>query len=140
MANKFKLDIEYNYEFVLLGISCQEKDYRLCWAINNKLGFDLKKSNDLEIKEKGKKELSGYSMYIFEEKEKHHEFYIVANKSNDRILVPEKKQADFFMLIRGNNTDPEKPDIIKKLREINIIIAVFDINAGELKSKQNLLF
>src|SRR4051812_28717467 len=102
MSGKFKLDIEYDYEFILIGISCHEKDYRLCWAINNKLSYNFKSSQDLEIKEKRKKNPSWHSLYIYEEEEKFREFFIIANKSNDRFLIPEQKQADFFLIIKGN--------------------------------------
>ena len=135
-----KLDFEYDYDFLLLGISCHEKDYRLCWAINNKLGFDLKKSQELEIKEKNRKELSSYSLYSFEEIEKYREYYVIANRTNDRFLIPEQKQADYFILIKGNISRPEKDLFIKNIKEINMILAVFIINPNELKSKQNLLF
>ena len=137
---KFKLDIAYDYEFVLLGISCHEKDYRLCWAINNKVGLDLKKTEDLEIKEKSKKEASLYSLYRYEEKNKYRDFYIIANKISDRFLIKEQKSADYFILIKGSIEKSEIETLIKSLREINMILAVFEINPNLLKSKQNLLF
>ena len=138
--NKFKLDIEYNYEFVLMGICCQEKDYRLCWAINNQLGFEFKKSQDFEIKEKRKKEPTIYSLYVYEEEEKYRDFFLIANKSEQRFLIPEYKETDYFIMIKGNIDPIEKEIIAKKLWELDMILAIFDIDPHQLKSKQNLLF
>ena len=49
---KHLLEIEYDYDFVLIGISSHEKDYRVCWALNNKLGLELVKTEPFEIKDK----------------------------------------------------------------------------------------
>jgi len=54
---KHTLKIEYDFDFVLIGISSHEKDYRICWALNNVLGLDLTKKNSLEIKSKNKQHL-----------------------------------------------------------------------------------
>ena len=34
---KYYLDDTYEYDFLLLGISCHERDYRVSWALNQKL-------------------------------------------------------------------------------------------------------
>ena len=41
---KHFLENDFEYTFQLIGISCHEKDYRLCWAINQKLALNLKKT------------------------------------------------------------------------------------------------
>ena len=104
------------------------------------MGFEFEKSNDLEIKEKRKKEPSNYSLFTYEEKENYREFYVMANKSKDRFLIPEQKQTDYFVMIKGNIPREEKFFFIKSLREINVVLAVFDIDPRQLKSKENLLF
>ena len=138
--NTFKLDIEYDYEFLLVGISCHEKDYRLSWSINNKLGFEFKKSEDLEIKEKRKKEPAHYSLYLYEQKEEHREFYIIANRSKNNFLIPEQKQADYFIMVTGTISQQEKELFIKSLKEIDMVLVVFEIDPNQLKSKEYLLF
>lgn len=138
--NKFKLEIEYDYDFVLIGIASHEKDYRICWAINNKLGFDLKKTEDLEIKDKKQTESSMFSMYMYENTEQYSEYYVIANRSANGLLVPEQKQVDYFLMIRGTVTDEQVEDIIKQLREVNLVLTAYEIDPNQLRSKQNLLF
>lgn len=138
--NKFKLEIEYDYDFVLIGICSHEKDYRICWAINQKLDFDLKKTEDLEIKEKKQAEPSLFSMYVHENPEEYVEYYVIANRGANGMLVPEQKQADYFLMIRGTITDGQVESIIKQLREISMVLTAYEIDPTQLKSKQNLLF
>lgn len=138
--NKFKLEVEYDYDFALIGISSHEKDYRICWAINNKLSFDLKKTDDLEIKEKKLTENSMFSMYVHENPEEFVEYYIIANRCESGLLIPEHKQADYFLMIRGTVTDEQVESLVKQLRDINLVLTAYAIDASQLKSKQNLLF
>ena len=46
---KLTLDIEYDYEFILIGISCHSRDYKLCWAINKQQGFNFIKEAEIEL-------------------------------------------------------------------------------------------
>lgn len=138
--NKFKLDIDYDYDFVLIGISCHETDYRICWAINNELGFDFKRTDDLEIKDKKLTTFSTYSLYAYHNDKTYMDYYIIENRSDDRLLIPEQKQTDFFMVIKGNILPTEKEELVKKLKNISFVLAVYEIDPNQLKSKQNLLF
>jgi hypothetical protein len=137
---KLSLDIEYDYDFVLIGISCHEKDYRISWALNNVLCISLKKEADLEIKEKKQKENSSFPFYTFEYQEKYFEFSLIGNRSSQGMLLPEQKQADFLLKITGNVSHDEKEEILKKIKSINIVLMAYEIDANQLKSKQNLLF
>ena len=138
--NKFKLDIEYDYDFALFGISCHEKDYRICWALNNKMRLQLKKTQDIELKEKKKKENTHYPLFEFIDEEAHREYFIISNRSDSAPLIPEQKQADYFLMIRGNLNTNEKEIILKSIKSIQIVLTAFEIEPNELKSKQNLIF
>lgn len=138
--NKFKLEIEFDYDFVLIGICSHEKDYRICWAINNKLGFDLKKTDDLEIKDKKLTENSLFSMYVHENPDEFIEYYVIANRGANGLLVPEQKQVDYFLLIRGTVSTEQVEALVKQMRELSMVLTAYEIDPSQLKSKQNLLF
>lgn len=137
---KFSLDIEYDYSFVLFGISCHEKDYRISWAINKQLGIGLQKENDLEIKEKKQKENFLYPVYSFNSEVQYWEYFLIANRNTQGLLIPEQKQSDYFLKISGNVIHEQKQKILQDLKGINIILTAYEINPESLKSKQNLLF
>jgi hypothetical protein len=139
-VNKFKLEIEYDYDFALIGICSHEKDYRICWALNNKLGFELKKTEELEIKEKKLDEPSMFSMYVYESPEQYIGYYVIANRSENGLLVPEHKQVDYFLMVKGAVTDEQVGALIRQLREVNLVLTAYEIDPNQLKSKQNLLF
>lgn len=137
---KHTLEIEYDYSFVLIGISSHEKDYRICWAINNKLELDLVKTESLEIKEKKLDEPSHYSLFVCTREEEFSEYLLIANRSEKGILIPEQKQMDYFLIIKEEEIKEDKvAEIIKKIKEITLVQTAVRIDASTLKSKQNLI-
>lgn len=160
---KHTLKIEYDFDFVLIGISSHEKDYRLCWALNNALELDLIKIDSLEIKQKKDNKPSFFSLFHFENPDEFKEFFIVSNLSEDKqfvsdnltlfnkgpkgaqsteneILIPEQKQMDYFFIIRGELDDVNVNEYIKKIKKVDFVLTAVEIDAAELKSKSNLVF
>lgn len=159
---KHTLKIEYDYDFVLIGISSHEKDYRLCWALNNTLGIELTKGESLEIKSKKEDTPSFFSLFKYEDEDDFKEYFILANISENKqyepkeqtlfnkglkgnstengILIPEHKQMNYFFVIRGEIEEEQVEELLMKLKEIDMILTTVRIDAGELKSKSNLVF
>ncbi|MCX6295021.1 MAG: IPExxxVDY family protein [Bacteroidetes bacterium] len=136
---KYTLEIEYDYDFVLIGISSHEKDYRICWALNNKLGFNLVKIDPLEIKDKKQDEPSHFSLFSFEQPDAFMEYFIIANRSEKGLLIPEQKQVDYFFIIRGEIENENVMEIVRQIKESNLVQTAFRIDVNALKSKQNLI-
>ncbi len=134
------LEIEYDYDFVLIGISSHEKDYRICWALNNKLELNLVKTEPYEIKEKKHEETSHFSFFVCEQPDEFREYLVIANRSEKGMLIPEQKQVDYFFVIKGEIEQAEIAEIIKKMKDVNLILTAFQIDISTLKSKQNLIF
>jgi hypothetical protein len=135
---KYQLEVEYDYDFILIGISCHAKDYRLCWAVNNALGLALEKEDeDVEILHK--KEKSQHSVFSFYHEENYTEYTLVLNRGTHGLLIPEQKQADYMLLIRNNFGD-DLSEILSKIRRIDFVLTAFEIDVERLKSKQNLQF
>ena len=162
---KHTLDITYDYEFLLIGISSHEKDYRICWALNKKLGIDLVKQNSLEIKGKKQTTPSYFSFFLFEKEEDFLEYSVIANFSENKalasnnntlfakedkttdhhhseneLLLPEQKQMNYFLIIRGEVDDGEADELVRKIKELEMVQTAIRIDVTRLKSKQNLIF
>lgn len=136
--SKIVLSLDEDYDFDLFGISCHTKDYRLCWELNNKLGIDLRRAEDLIIK---KKELiSNYSFYEYLDEDNHLDYFLIANRCSNGFLLPEKKTTDFILMVKGIFNDNYKAKILDRINSISLILTSFQLNVDELKSKQNLLF
>lgn len=159
---KHTLEIEYDYDFVLIGISSHEKDYRFCWALNNKLKFELSKKESLEIKGKKQNTPSYFSFFTFDDQNQYKEYSVLANfsesksliltentlfgtpekskQSENEFLIPEHKQMNYFLVIRGELEDEQVAELILQIKEIDIVLTAIRIDPKTLKSKQNLIF
>ena len=136
---KHTLEIEYDYDFVLIGISSHEKDYRICWALNNQLGLNLIKTDALEIKDKKQVDPSFFSLFSFELPDEFMEYFIIANRSEKGLLIPEQKQVDYFFIIRGEIENDKVMDMIRLIKESSLVQTAFRVDVNALKSKQNLI-
>jgi hypothetical protein len=160
---KHTLQVEYDFDFLLIGISSHEKDYRICWALNNKLGIKLTKINSLEIKGKKQETSSFFSLYSYDHSKAFLEYNVIANISENKLsitkqhnlfnnkelkqeyvetefLLPEQKQMDYLFIIKGEINELEIKKIIKEIKEIDILHTAVRIDVSSLKSKHNLIF
>ncbi len=62
---KKRLEIEYSYDFDLIGVISSAKGYKLAWDINNQLSARLVKQPDLIVQFKNNTEAS-FSYFSFE--------------------------------------------------------------------------
>lgn len=155
---KHVLEIEYDYDFVLIGVSSHDKDYRLCWRLNKELNLKLAIQPSFEIKNKKQKTPSFFSFYLYENKEIFTEYAVIANMSESKqgeetenslfgemngdsdILIPEQKQFNYFVIIRGEMENEEVDEFIRTLKEIENIQTAVRLDVKSLRSKQNLIF
>ena len=133
------LHIDYDYDFLLIGICTHAKNYRLCWEINKILGIKLERGDDMTIKTSNG-ESSAYSLYFCEDEENNNYFHVISNKSQNKTLITEHKQVDYFLRIQGNRNTGYAEETLKKIRKIPIVLTAYNIDPNKLKSKQKLLF
>jgi hypothetical protein len=136
---KTTLDIEYNYEFKIIAISCHARDYKLCFNLNKQFGFNLVKQDNIQLKVKSDI-AAEFSWFNFNDDENHIEYRLLANKGTLGLLLPEQKQVDYFLIISGFVTDPQVSDLVSKIRQTESVLTALTIDVNTLKSKQNLLF
>jgi len=132
---KTRLKIEYDFTFCLIGIVCSEKDFRLCWMLNNQLGLKLVKTEDYTLG------LSKHSLFSFHDEDMMRDYYLIANKSfTSSLLLEEHQHTDYFILIKGELTDEEKKYFAEQIKKLSNVSASYLIDAETLKSKHNLIF
>lgn len=128
---------EEDFDFDLLAISAHLKDYRLCWLLNSSLGLDLQRDADYELKNEAGTAL--FSFFSFTDEENDVSIYLLANRSENGMLIPEKKQTDYFLLIK-NDLGETYADLSSKIKTLPNILVVQAVDPNTLKSKNNLLF
>lgn len=140
---KFRLDIEYDYDFLLAGISCHEKPYRLCWAVNRALELNMERVDSLAIALKKGEEPTSFPLLMQENAENDTATFLVANKGerpDGPLLIPEQRQADYFFVAKGPFTDSDHERMLSEMKKIQFVLMSYRIDPETLKSKQNLLF
>lgn len=148
---------------MLIGISSHEKDYRLCWALNNKFGLELIKVESLEIKGKKQETPSFFSLFTYDHPDSFLEYTVVANLSESKsssiketdlfgsqikshshneneFLIPEHKQMNYFFVVKGEVDEHAALQMVKKIKEIELVLTAIPIDVTQLKSKHNLVF
>jgi hypothetical protein len=136
---KTKLQIEYDYDFELLGISSSAKFYKLAWAINNRLDIRLIKLEDFLLEVENDQNCS-FINYSFEEDSCY--FHLFKNKSPDNesgYLVPEMTHFDYILKFNGTFQSFAVEEVLKELREVKYIEYIALIPLKKLKSKDNFL-
>ncbi|MFM9840159.1 MAG: IPExxxVDY family protein [Cyclobacteriaceae bacterium] len=138
---KKRLDIDYSYDFELIGIISPLKGYKLAWEINNRLEVKLIKENDLQITfKKGAESSFSYFSYQVEG----NGLKLFRNKPNEteqtkNLLVPEYPHFDFILLTQSD--DMGKSNRLQEvLRTIPSIELVAFIPLDALKSKDHFIF
>jgi len=133
-----RLDFDYDYDFLLFGISCHLKDYRLVWMLNKTLGIHLKKEEDIVVDDTPP--AKSFSFYAWDDEGNRLKYILVANRGDSGYLVQEQKQADFFIVLEGIYSIIDKDELLSKIRSTEQVLMAFELNPNELKSRQNLLF
>jgi hypothetical protein len=138
-VKKVFLDIGYDYDFALLGIVSQEKPHRLAWLLNNHLGMQFYHHGELVFFEEEKPK-NHFTRYHYADEINHLQLYIIENKDNGTYLIPELRNVDYFLLLKGALDFVDPQEYINSLKPVDSIQLVTEIDHQKLKSKQNLIF
>jgi hypothetical protein len=136
---KHRLEFEFDYSFLLFGISCRVPSYTLCWHINKKLGLNMGLIGEHEVI---RKKLSSHHLLyqeVAETEEGQNVWSLVANQGTQGALLPEYKTLDYFLTIEAE-PEPDATEIRDALREIRPVLACYTIEPEEIKSRENLIF
>lgn len=138
--NKLILKSELDLDFILIAITSVLKDYRMCFKINKQLQFQFYRTDELSLSKTDSKPPTLFSTYQYQLEQSETDMYLIANKGSDAFLVPEMKQADFFILIKNYIDDEDLQQLLINLNKIPDVSVAIQVNPKKLKSKENLIF
>src|SRR5215475_2475111 len=125
----------------LLGIVAPVKDYQFCWQLNNRLRFDFRINNDIEIQLTKRQRRYYFGVYEYHEKDNSQQHYLYNNQFDGEYLLPEFKHLDFLWLLKGDLvSDKALHDLVNSVREINGVQLVVELTNEKIKNKENLVF
>lgn len=156
--HKLQLEDFDQIDYELIAIHTTLEDYRLAFKINQQLEILLSKNNN-EIPIEVSKQNTSFSRFTFEDEEKMMTWDLIQNKQEIELpvqsknaslfqdkmvatqvnLITELKKVDYLLKIEHENQIKIK-DIISKINKIEAISTVYEVDANEVKSKNNLIF
>jgi hypothetical protein len=133
MKKHYRLDCAYDYNFVVLAINCHSKGYKLCWNLNQRLGLNFEITDEHKITE----ELI-FIRYKSENSEGL-ELNLLSNQSKKGYMIPSQKSANYFLIISTENWDIIKHEFLSRLRAINDILLVFELELDKEKNSDRFI-
>ena len=143
---KLKLNIddltgEFFEDTRLLGVVAPVKDYQFCWQLNNRLRFDFRINNDIEIQLTKKQRRYFFGVYQYSEANNSLQHFLYNNQFDGEYLLPEFKHLDFLWLLKGDLvTDEKLKDLISSVKAIPGVQLVMELVHDKIKNKGHLIF
>jgi hypothetical protein len=137
---KNKLEIEYSFDFELIGIRTSLRGYKLAWHINQGLQTRLVKEKDLEVHlKKGSAHFDHYAhrsalnaLHLFRNRTS-------ATDNTTPPLVPEYPHFDFILMTQSEESLGGNR-LQEYLRNLPSVEWAALIPLSALKSKENFIF
>lgn len=119
----------------LFGICSPLRDYRLAWFINEATSLELIRKDNWGAWG----EEIGFSNYKHKLKNIDASFHLISNKSPEGLLIPEKKEFEFLLLVRDCNDDESINSIVAHIKRIPDVLLIQPIDTLKLKTQTVLL-
>lgn len=137
---KSRLEIEYNYDFELLGLISSVRGYKLAWELNRSLQVHLIKKDDLKMSTKE----GDFFFTFYSHQSPVNTVNLFRNRSHESeaksiFLVPEHTHLDYILYSKGNE-EVQGNRLQQLLRKIPSIELVAFLPLAALKSKDNFIF
>lgn len=137
---KRRLEVEFSYDFELLGLRSSARGYKLAWEINQVLCVNLVKKPDLQIHDK----TGEFTFTHFSHQSTVNTVKLFRNRPNEGdvkavFLVPEHPHHDFILYAKGDEEMKDKR-LHELLHNIPSIELVAFLPLAALKSKDNFIF
>lgn len=130
-----KLNYQGDLDFIVAGLVCGYKDYRLCFELNLALRFNFIKHDDvlLSAGRPGSSTCHAYFSFLGGDNEKYH---VISNKDKGLtgFYIPEMKNIDYFLVVSGASKSFNITGMTNQIRKIDIVSGVYEIKHRELKS------
>jgi len=99
----------------------------------------VKSDDDFGITNKKGETVSEHSMYTFVDEENRLEYYLIKNKIQGKLLIPEKAAIDYFLFL-CNNSSMEIEELMKGLKSVESVLAAYQFDPAEIPSTENIIF
>ena len=134
-----KLKIAPDFNFLLIDLATPLQDYRLAWWVNRTLHKDLARVDDLIITDPDSRKQTSFSRFDYREDLTRTVFHLLQNRQGSVCVLPEVREVDFLLLIKGDYYRSRLNAMARKLRSIEQMQAVAIIDPEQLRNRNNLI-
>lgn len=135
---RVKLQVDQVNDFLLFGLVSSEPDYKLSLSLNSKFSIFLRNSQPVKLAAEDGSELF-FSRFADTSGAPDRTFNLVSNRSGKNFLVRKLKNIDYILYVHDPENEDELTRMTARLREIQAVTAVFNIEIDTIKDK-NLHF
>ena len=136
---KLRLELDPEFDFRLICISSQEKDYRFCWGLNQATGIRFERINNLSPSGKDRLEES-YPAFEFEDPDMHIQYRLINNRFGKNVFQPELHEFNFLLLVKGELQDERFSRLMEDIHKTGMVFFAEEADPGKLKNKNDLLY
>jgi hypothetical protein len=142
MAKKTLLRLDFESEYRIVGLFCNENDYRLCWLLNRYLLFSFKRGPDMELLNEKTGIKTNFSVFEYQAPESlQSSFFIVNNRSHENILLfPAPPGLGFLLMVRADESRYSFKDLLNNLRKVPQLTAAYLLDNILGKNKEAFLY
>jgi hypothetical protein len=81
----------------------------------------------------------GHSFFYFRDDNDFNAFYLLGNRSQESVLLPELKQTDYLFFVEGPIKKSQKDNLLKAIRNAQGVLTAFEIRFETIKNYDVLL-
>ncbi|MCD4729437.1 MAG: IPExxxVDY family protein [Bacteroidales bacterium] len=139
MAKKIKIDIDFNQDNSLVGISCHKKDYWIAFQLNDLLHINLRRLDDLCVYKSQQDLQLSYPLFHYTDTDSLINYYFFSNHNQEGKLFPAQKTIDYFLLINGLIAENKLQQLVSAIRNRPGVIAAYNLDLKKIKNYEDFL-
>lgn len=135
----FRVNNNFEYDFILIGIVSQQVDFRLCREINLVLDLKLYRKDDFLVF--NQKRMEEQQFAFFEHiSDTENRYNLISNKTNTAVLLSEKSQIDYLFIVHPGALPVDENELLSKIKKVKFVLGAYKLVPAKLKSRENLIF
>lgn len=106
----------------------------MCWLLNNQLSIELKRMPDFNMGAESHRSPSAHAVYQYEHASMYLKILLIANKTNETILLSDPKNIDYLLLFKdpGNHQNlQQRLSLIRKIPHVQAAVLLNNLNTKQ---------
>jgi hypothetical protein len=133
VTKKIRLDIDLQYDYLVVGVSSQLNEHRLGFNLNQSLGIDLKRLEDLPAYFEKEKKIHPFLLYTDNHNENFKVCFLLGCINLGIRLFPQLKYYDYLFIYENPSPDWTEDRVITSIRKISNVQLAKKLTPEELK-------